>query len=268
MFTLYIDDSGTSPSQQVAIAGVWAPVRQWLRFESEWTNTMRREGFTCFHTSECVFSNPKSEFANWDEPKKLRVIRRLRQLIKKHVSRGWGIAIHKKDFDAAVTGEFRELVGQHHYTVAIRAMLGHVKKWRDTRPALDHFEYVFDWMQPKTDGRREEVEAVMNLAPSATNAVEAWGMLAGAYSFRKRCDVVQLQAADLLAWSHYQRAMNFYLAKPLHPIAEETLIDFERQGDWYESRYYQKDRLKQWVDDVQANGIAQRLKELHAAMKP
>src|SRR5438270_7571717 len=97
MFTLYIDDSGTSPSNPVAIAAAWiAPVKAWLRLETEWRRVGDKEGFGHFHAAEFAARNPKSDFANWTEEKQWRVIRRLREITKKYVHHGVAFAIPKK----------------------------------------------------------------------------------------------------------------------------------------------------------------------------
>jgi hypothetical protein len=87
MFTAYIDDSGTDPQQQVANATVLIiPAARIVTLESEWNQLRKREGFSHWHTSEFVARNPKSEFANWDDPKHERVFRRVRELCKKYAA--------------------------------------------------------------------------------------------------------------------------------------------------------------------------------------
>jgi hypothetical protein len=270
VFTLYIDDSGTSPAHKIAVAAVWiAPYRQWLKFDSEWKRVQEKEGFECFHTAECVASNPKSEFKDWDKEKKRRVIERLRQITKKYVSRGVCYALYKKDFDEVVTGEFRETVGRYHYTIAIRSMLENVKKWRSTRPLSDKFEFVFDWMEPR-DVRRSEIEQLMRLASKATDAREAWGIEEGSHSFHKRCSVLPLQTADLLAWSFFQVARYRYEGTPVNEFARETLQDFGKHdgggGKWLDTRIWRKEKIKEWVTAIHHKDNIHRLAQLRFAM--
>jgi hypothetical protein len=82
LFTVYLDDSGTSPSQHVAIASAFImPAARILTLEKEWNRFKEKEGFSCLHMSEFVALNPKSEFANWAD-KQNRVANRLRQIVK------------------------------------------------------------------------------------------------------------------------------------------------------------------------------------------
>ena len=270
MFTVYVDDSGTSPSQQIAIAAALvAPHKRWLQFETEFNRLKEKEQFGCFHTSECVWNNRKSEFANWNEDKKLRVIRRIRQMTKKYAVHAIALALYKPYFDEIVTGEFREIAGKYHYTIAIRSLLGGMSRWRGgfhSELKAQKCEYIFDWMAPRTDGRREEVESVLTLAPKATDALTAFGGYEGFYSFRKRCDIVPLQAVDLLAWSYYQAARQFFMKSPVHPIARESLHDYG-QDNWLDSRLWSKERLRQWVSDPDALRAIERNKQMQAAAK-
>src|SRR5271163_1372267 len=60
MFALFVDDSGTDPSQHVAIAtALVIPAIQIVRLEDEWEKFRKKESFKCFHTSELVTRNPK-----------------------------------------------------------------------------------------------------------------------------------------------------------------------------------------------------------------
>lgn len=64
MFTVYIDDSGTSPDQHVAIAtALVMPAARITALDKEWETLTRKEGFSDFHMSICVARNEKSQFA-------------------------------------------------------------------------------------------------------------------------------------------------------------------------------------------------------------
>jgi hypothetical protein len=197
--------------------------------------------------------------------KKLRVVRRLRDLIKKYVSHGISLALYKEHFDDVVTGEFRDVVGKYHYTIAVRSLLGDVSKWRTTRPFHDPFEYVLDWMEPH-DLRRKEVENVLSTAHLAYDAMEKFGGYEGFYSFRNRRQVVPLQAADLLSWATFQAAKLEYQKIDMHPIADETIRDFikhDHEYHWFNRRIWHKDRLRNWVRDVTENGTLARMKAFY-----
>src|ERR1700730_2017872 len=127
MFSLYIDDSGTSPSKPIAIAtALIIPAQQIIRLENEWNALRKKYGFTEFHTSEFVARNSKSEFANWDEQKQERLFSRVRQISKKYGVRAVSIAVNKKDYDEVVPQSYRSYIGKEHYTWAIRQLIANL----------------------------------------------------------------------------------------------------------------------------------------------
>jgi len=147
MFTVYIDDSGTSPSQHIAIAtALIIPAAQIIRLEKEWATLAGREGFTDFSMAEFVAANPKSEFANWNGDKQERVFRRIRQISKKYGLRAFSVAVNKKDYDSIVPDALRSWIGQYHYTWAVHHLLSFLNLWRSESIGRPPFEYVFHWM--------------------------------------------------------------------------------------------------------------------------
>jgi hypothetical protein len=212
MFTVYVDDSGTSPSQKVAVAtALIIPAKQIAAMEREWAKLRATEHFSCFHMSEFVARNPKTDFASWDDVKQQRVFDRVRQITRKYGIQGFSFSVNKQDYDEIVVGDWRAVFGRHHYTWALRHALSFADEWRSklNTPPL---EYVFDWMGKPTDPRRREVEAMMELAESlALEDGKKEGEFAN-YSFRHLKDNAGLQSVDMIGWISYQIGLrNFKL---------------------------------------------------------
>ena len=82
LFTAYVDDAGTDPNQQVAIAtALLIPAGRLIALKREWDNLKEKENFSDFHMAE--FSTPTppfdSEYFGWDAEKHKRVFSRVRQ---------------------------------------------------------------------------------------------------------------------------------------------------------------------------------------------
>jgi hypothetical protein len=226
--TMYIDDSGTSPKHEVAVAAGWiSPVRQWKKFEKEWEKAKIITGdeFDCFHMSPCVYSGKKTEFATWSYTKKQRVIRRLRNIIKRRAMKGFCSAIRKKDYDELVPLELKEERGRHHYTWVMRNVLGQIHRWREDNNVTDPIEYIFDWMKP-TDPRRVEIQNAFAPFEENPEAQKRFGLYKGCCNFRERCEVAPLQAADILAWLLYRGTLHREAIQGINEIALESLADF------------------------------------------
>jgi len=250
MYMVFIDDSGTDPNQQVAIASVLiVPTARIATLNREWKTLSEKEGFTSFHMSECAARNEKSEFAAWDATKQKRVISRVRQLGKKFGLKGFSLAVKKLDYDEVVSG-ILEYADRYHYTWAIRSMIDLLDKWGLQSNATLPFEYIYDWMDPKTQREaKAEIDTVM--AQAEEEACEAG--VAGRYtnySFRRRQDIPALQCTDALAWTCYRFALFAHLKTPLTKIAKESFDDYNKHqsGKWLYAAGVTRENLKKWVE--------------------
>jgi hypothetical protein len=253
MFTVYVDDSGTSPSQHVAIAtGLIVPAKQIIRLDKEWETLQTKEGFSDFHTSEFVARNPKSEFGKWNDDKQRRVFDRVRQVSKKYGLKAGSVAVNKQDYEQVLPESFRNLLGGQHYTWAVSHLLSFLRIQRVLGiPKCDAYEYVLDWMDQCSE-EREEVEAALaraeEIAIEEGNAGEFIN-----YSFRSRKDIPGLQCVDCVSWVAYRFALFSFLKTPLHPFAEIGWNDFggprERDG-WLGAITLERHNLEKWYRDV------------------
>jgi hypothetical protein len=189
------------------------------------------------------------KFAAWDATKQKRVISRVRQLGKKFGLKGFSLAVKKLDYDEVVSG-ILEYADRYHYTWAIRSMIDLLDKWGLQSNATLPCEYIYDWMDPKTQREaKAEIDTVM--AQAEEEACEA-GM-AGRYtnySFRRRQDIPALQSTDALAWTCYRFALFAHLKTPLTKIAKESFDDYNkhRSGKWLYAAGVTRENLKKWVE--------------------
>jgi hypothetical protein len=81
---IYIDDSGTSPENAVAVAAGWiAHTHSWLNFQTEWNKAraIDVDTFDSMHMAEFVFGRRGTEFEGWFLEKKQRISAGLRDVI-------------------------------------------------------------------------------------------------------------------------------------------------------------------------------------------
>jgi hypothetical protein len=258
MFTVYFDDSGTSPSQHVAIAtAMIIPARQIIRLEREWETLKRKEGFSCFHTAEFMAQNSKSEFANWSEEKRNRVFRRVREITKKYATRVFSFAVYKEDYDQIVPADVREVSGRHHYSWAIRHVVMHLDLWKTANKIEAPLEFVFDVVGNKrTDEQRMEVDNVMEQAEEVANELGKFGEFTN-YSYRSRKTLAGLQCTDVLAWTCYQYALYTLRNTPMSEFATTAWNDFLfHMGlhNWLIVSTIKKENLEKWVATEIAGG--------------
>ncbi len=240
--TIYIDDSGTDPNQAVAVAAGWiSPIEQWKKFAKGWERLKHAPGyeFGCFHMSPCLARNEDTEFRDWDSKKQQLVIRSIRKLVRKRALQGFAVAVGKDDYDDTITGDLRKEAGDNHYTWAFRGLVGLIERWRIANSITGSIEFIFDHIE-RHELRRKEIEVVFDRA-----GVEE-------PIFKKSCELSPLQAADVLAFCTYQKALSKLFGKPMHPIAEESFNEFAAYDGqrWLEATITNRRALAQWVIDV------------------
>jgi Protein of unknown function (DUF3800) len=236
--TLYFDDSGTHLESPVAVAAAWiSPALRWKRFEAEWEIVKREYGFECFHTAVFMAANQKSEFANWTESKRVKLLRRIEQLCHQRVAQGLAVSVAKKDYDRLVPESLRGQMGRFHYTWALTALIGLVERWRENR-SDEPTEYILDYIGTTgTDlEKRLEIDSLFDYLSNREGAVKRYGISRGCHSFRHRCDLTPLQLSDFLAWSVLQRGHNLLTGKvPANEEAARIWDRLTRSGKVYAS---------------------------------
>jgi len=260
VLAIYFDDSGTSPTNNIAVAaGRVARLANWIYFDHQWEKARKIQGdeFSCMHMAEFVNGAKRSEFEGWSLSKKLRIAKRLRSIIKKSAIKGFALGVVKKEYDEVVPEGLRFQGFENHYTYAIRRVLGMINDWREKeRRTIQPIEYVFDW-QDRKDPRRKEIESVFARAEGEPEAFRRYGIFRDGVHFKEKEHVTPLQAVDMFAWNTYQAVLNEIEGKSLNPIAKESFKDFylHKHKTFLEGGYNKKTHLIDWV---KSKGFAPR----------
>ena len=266
MFTIFIDDSGSSPEHKWAVAsGIIFPALQMERLEGEWNTFLAKEGISEFHSSECLARNQHSDFAQWDESRVQRVFARVRQITFKYSVKAFGIGIYKTDYDEVMPEDMRKRVGSY-YTWALSSVLGLTYDWSVKRSVP--MEYVLDEADKAV---KREISDAMEYSEGIYP-----GHFAGHYSFRRRKDVPALQAADLFAWTCYQQGRRARLKHSIHPLAQENWAAYAKQDDkkWCLFQSLNRQVIEDWIkktylgpEDKQIQEFKDKLKEARRPKK-
>lgn len=272
-FTVYLDDSGTSPGQQVACAtALIVPAPRLILMEKEWEALKAKEGFSDFHTSKFVHRNYKSEFAKWDDQKLERVFSRACEITKKYAVQIFSLAINKPDYEAIIPLNLRDYTGHYHYTWGIRHVLALAQTWRNHDTQIPPYEWLFDHMN-RRDLARVEIETLMEECEAMAEFRRGVTGDYVNYSFRQRKTLAALQCADLVAWTNYQFGLEKFKGTPVHPFAKAAWDTFSKKPsmlrepipemlEWNCSLIIKDDHLKDWVRKENEDGtFAERFKE-------
>jgi hypothetical protein len=160
MLTVYIDDSGTDPSQPSAIASALIiPATRLDDLERVWKVFKADNLISEFHSSECAAGQDGTEFSRWSSQRKHHVFYQVREITKEFALGAFSFAVTKSDYDEFVNGELRDFCGRYHYTWAVSSIIRNLNQWAQNQNINVPFEYIFDWMgAPKRNKARAEIE--------------------------------------------------------------------------------------------------------------
>jgi hypothetical protein len=249
MMTVYFDDSGTHHQSDIAVAAcLVSDVMRWESYESEWNSVLDEAGIreSGFHMAKFVAR--RSPFDGWTEDKRDKVIKALIGTIERHVFAGMATAVVKKVYDTYVTGRLRARLGNYHYTSAVQSCLAFVEEWRRSSVVLEPMQYVFDRMG---SGKHEIIKLFDDIAKR--EMAVAFGIEPNGYAFNNKRLVVQLQAADILAWEAYRYARD-------HQSTDRTARkSFQSMVDHIDirTRFFDASGLPGFVNDVTSRYGAQ-----------
>ncbi len=246
MFTIYIDDSGTSPEHRMAVAaGIVIPATRIRKFDSEWRRFLQDERIPEFHASECLARNQHSPFSAWDDERVRRVFARVRQLTIRFSIRGFCIGIHKLDYDEVLTADMKAAVGNSHYTWALSSLIGLADDLSRQQGAP--MTYVFD----------NAGKAIKREVTDALEFMESMeqGRYAGCWIFGKRSETPALQAVDLFAWTCFQQFRRSRFGNPIPDLVYETDLGYEqgRRGTWRTVQSLNREGIEKWVSENRDN---------------
>jgi hypothetical protein len=220
--TVYVDDSGTDGKSRVATAAFCvSTVEKWTAFGRRWNTIATNAGFRHFHMTEfaaCREDKPCHQCARgettledhpwrrWSAKKRRNVLQNLARAVVEHVEYGVSIAHTKEDYEQQVRTSPIRLnpsmpIGEEHFTYAVQRCGGELAVWRAREGLTDvPLKFVFDLASKK---QRDEIAKIFFGAASGKplfkDGIEQWFVPVG-ISYESRKSVVQLLAADMLAW--------------------------------------------------------------------
>lgn len=189
MFTIYFDASGSPDSTNIlSVAGLIAPVEQWMRFERDWKAILGEFGVSELHMKK--FAHSAGEFSKWkgNEAIRRRFLSRLIAEIKVRVRHSFVNSVcladyYQLDKKYCISESVKPL------GLAAGACFLKVRNWADKwKIQQSAILYVFE----DGDKHKGNLMEVAN-RDFGINPV-----------FMKKQESVVFQAADLLAYEHFR----------------------------------------------------------------
>lgn len=213
MFTFYGDESYAENTNAYAVGGYIATVEQWEEWGREWQQFGAEEGFTILH-KRLLETNVKGSAFEWPnltaeekQLKKIRINSRACDIILRRVNAGFTAAVSKAEWKEIVAeSRWAGALGKSFYAAGVYICLNLIGMWIEQFPIrrqpIEGIRYVFE---EGADGR-DEAEAMLRAFKRDDRLRELYKIQG--YSFERKKDIPQLQAADFLAYESYRHIDN------------------------------------------------------------
>jgi len=183
--TAYFDDSGHPDDQDAVIVAGWvATVDQWLLFEKSWQQVLEDFGIKSgvFHMTD--FEASANEYSDLSPQRKCSLLNRLIAHIRVRTRYSFVSIVPMADYKEINDAYcFEEVLGKPYAFAAVYA-IQRLKQWKNTFAADSPLVTVFE------DGTKHKGDLM-----AVFKQFEFDDPI-----FRKKKDVVALQAADMLGW--------------------------------------------------------------------
>jgi hypothetical protein len=203
MLSAYMDETGHSRDEKQrfnGMAGLMAPAKRWRRMERKWKRTLQRFRVPYFHMKD--FANFHGHYKGWSETKRRDLYRCLLAHIEGTRPFPVGSILKMEDYRAFVA-ERGEAIFDDPYHIGFGSVIVYLSTTMNAiRPAGERVALVFsDQVEFRNSAMRDygllvDVTEDDDLAV-ISNRTE-WPI------FRDMKELVQLQAADIVAYELYK----------------------------------------------------------------
>lgn len=200
MLVAYFDESGIHDhSKVVSVAGLLADTSEWARLEQPWREQLSRPWLPknlWFHAYEC--EEGVEQFDGIQRPVREALANGLTNAILDRSMAFIGGSVFREDWERCTPQAFRNRFADP-YDFCFEFAIQHVAEY-----VSEHFpgEFAAVVVAVPQDSRRLYVEKIHDLY-QRSGAYPALGSL----SFNRPQTLIQLQAADLVAFEHYQQLL-------------------------------------------------------------
>jgi hypothetical protein len=143
MVVAYLDDSGSSPSNEViVVAGYLSTVKLWEEFNRKWSKLLTSYNVKIMHRAELEAF--QGEFKGWNGERRTEFIQKAHSIIKEHTYVGFGSAIVKQDYEDSVPqNNFIRVFAGIYGWCCYACMIG-IEDWRQRYKHKEPIQVVFE----------------------------------------------------------------------------------------------------------------------------
>jgi hypothetical protein len=238
MLTAYFDDSGTSPSNQVAVvAGYLGSVAQWERFNTRWAVLLRKYHVKALHRAD--LESFQKEFYGWTPERKTEFLKKAHAIIRACTYTAIGANLIKADL-AEILGDSAEKIGGAYGWCAHTCLVA-ISQWCDAKRYNQPIQFVFE---AGTEGQGQ-IDRMFRFL--SRNDYFRRLCRVGGWSFQNK-SVMPLQAADTAAYEFYKLIHGHVIERGIRGV-RKSARDLFRQQELQYLRDWDRPNLERWAKE-------------------
>ncbi|HJZ79919.1 MAG TPA: hypothetical protein VKD91_06230 [Pyrinomonadaceae bacterium] len=188
------------------VACYLSPAWKWKRFNQKWNEVLTEAGLNGFGFHMNRYENRIKEYADWDDEKRVQVLKGLHKIIGDEIIYGSAFTMDRIAFEEIITEDARQvLAAKSPYAFNAFSCMSEINDWCDKKKYEGPIQYVFAHLD-KQGGHLDEFFGRALKNEKLRKALR----LNGTWAKGLAKDVPGLQAADILAYEVTKRIADVY----------------------------------------------------------
>lgn len=250
VLTAYFDESYNHRTEKnpdeplVYTVACWLSTAQkWLLFGKKWRFALSKYGLEFFHMTD--YEARRGEYGFWPESKRIGALKEFHCIMDKHTIFGCSPSVICADYDALIepVPRYADYFGRTYYDFDVRVCMHKLKDWCNAHGYGGTVQYVFAGMAKQGSALDRMFREVLK-EPEIKSRFRA----SGTWTKGLMREVVQLQAADIVAYEINKRVVNELNARKTGERKIRKSLDNMHLTRKFEPLYFDAAEITRWIN--------------------
>lgn len=253
VLTAYFDESYNHRTEKypneplVYTVACWLSTGQkWLLFEKKWRLALKTAGIEFFHMTD--FEARRGAYESWSNSKRISLLKGLHSIIDKYTIFGFASSVNCADYDELIAPvpRYADYFGRNYYEFDARVCMLKLKDWLKDWCNQTGYDgtvnYVFADVAKQGSGLDRMFKEVLSDPELKTR----FGV-SGKWTKGLMRDVVQLQAADVVAYELNKRAVDEIKVGKTGQRHIRKSLENMRLSKKFAPLYFNREQMTKWI---------------------